>query len=95
MSTPHITELPLDVALLLPDLPSSICQEIAQLANPNGPRRLSEERLQVVSLSLDSSCKRLKARMAHATRTESQQLMQMHEALKAAHEVIALLHQPD
>ena len=94
MSTPDLAQLPVDVAMMLPDLPLSICQEITQLANPSGLSRLSEERLQEVRASLTTTCKRLKTRIAQSTRAESQDIMLVHEALKAAAEVIELLHQP-
>lgn len=94
MSTLAAAQLSVDAALMLPDLPLSICQEIAQLANPHGRSRLSEERFQEVSVCLNTSCHSLKARMAQSTRTESQELMPMHEALKAVLEVMTLLHPP-
>jgi hypothetical protein len=94
MSTPDLAQLPVDAALMLPDLPLSVCQDIAQLANPSGLHRLSEERLPEIKESLNTTCKRLKTRIAQSTRAESHDIMLMHEALKAAAEVIELLHQP-
>ncbi len=80
--------------MLLRDLTPSICADIAQLANPRGLSRLSEERLQEVRVSLNSTCKRLKAHLAQAPRTNSQDIMLMHEALQAATKVIELIHPP-
>jgi hypothetical protein len=94
MTKPDHAELLTGATLMLPNLSQSICQEIAQLANPSGLGHLNAVRLQDIRSSLDTTCKQLKARIAQSTLTESQDLMLMHEALKTAAEVIELLHQP-
>ncbi len=94
MSTHALAQMPVDAAMMLPDFPLSACQDIVQLANPSGLHRLNEDRLPEIKAIFNTTCKRLKTRIAQSTRAESQDLMLMHEALKAAAEVIELLHQP-
>ncbi len=93
MSTTDLAQLPMNTTMILSDLPPSICQEIAQLANPNSMHRLSKERLPEIKASLDTTCKRLKTGITQSTHAESQEMMLMHDALKAAGEVIELLQQ--
>lgn len=94
MPKPDSIPLPTDSVLMLLNFPHSICDEIAELANPGGPSRLSEAGFQEVTTSLNSTCNVLKARLAQSTKTESQNLIVIHEAFKAALEVIEQLHQP-
>lgn len=86
--------LPIDSALMLLNFPPAICEQLAELADPSGLGRLSEAGLQEVRKGLNSTCQDLKERLAHATKSESQNLIVIHEAFKAAREVIELLHQP-
>ena len=83
-----------DSVLLLQNFSPDICEEIAELTNPNGLGRLGEAGLQKVRTSLNSTLKDLKACLAQANKSKSQDLIVIHEAFKAALEVIELLHQP-
>jgi hypothetical protein len=82
-----------DAAVMLTELTPSICQELQRMANPDGLTRLSEERLEDVKLRLHTTCKILQKGMNQATLVDSKNVMQLHEALKAASETIELLHQ--
>ena len=95
MATPDHHKQPCGAQNMLSLLPESICQEIAQMASPAGPIYLTKDRLHEVRTTLKTTCVHLNVQMAQARGAESQDIMHMLSAFKAAIIVIDLHHKPN